>query len=141
MITLERQTTLADGELQDRLLAYCSFLSSSSVYLDDPGCSVWPWVEGEHRKQCGVCTHGAQLVAEKFGGKVVGYSVHPHDDPDLVGRGCFGHDFAVVGPYLVDWWGRDYEEGIPRPVLHLEEDAELIRRKYKPESEWREINE
>ena len=141
MITLERQTTVAEAALYDQLMAYCSYLSSSSTYLTDPGCSVWPWVAHAHRKQCGICTHGARLVVEKFGGKVVGYSIHAHNNPDLVGHGCFGHDFAVVGPYLVDWWGWDYEEGIPRPVLHLKDDAELIRQKYKPESEWKEVNE
>lgn len=119
------------------LLAECRRLTQESKYNEEQGYSYWDTPKGEI--QCGRCTNGALLIAEKFGGYVAGYLMdfQPKTwQSELVARDCGGHDFAIVGDYLVDWWAWDYEESIPEPVLHLVADAELIARKYLPRAEW-----
>lgn len=123
--------------LHSRLMAYCQMLTDQSRYQESEGFHYWPPEVGAgERDQCGVCTNGAILVARQFYGQVFGYKLPPESDPRLVGCDCFGHDFALVDEYLIDWWGWDYENSISRPVLHLKPDVELIRNKYKPRKEW-----
>jgi hypothetical protein len=85
-----------------------------------------------------ICTNSAMMVAHKFGGKVYGYDIDEGDSNELIGYSSGGHDFAVVGDYLVDWWAENVE-CVGRAVLHLVNDKELINRIYKMPSEWRVV--
>ena len=123
---------------QNTLLAECFKLTTSMDYDTKSGFSFWPHVEplqnSEHSNQCGICTNGARLIAEKFGGFVAGYLINPEDSQTLVGANCFGHDFAVVGNFIVDWWGWEYEQSLESPVIFRAKGIALG--KYKPESAW-----
>jgi hypothetical protein len=45
-----------------------------------------------------------------------------------------GHDFAVVGQFIVDWWGWEYDQALESPVLSR---CDVIRSgKYKSQDEW-----
>jgi hypothetical protein len=112
------------------LLAECKRLEALTEY-DEDGFHFWPHVGGV---ECGLCTNGARLIAQKFGGFVAGYSIAPEDPRSLVGADVFGHDFAVVGNFIVDWWGWEYERSLESPVLSRAEGIALG--KYKPERAW-----
>lgn len=123
---------------KEELLAECQRMIDASDWDEQQSCSVWPEITND-RNDCGNCTVGARMIARKFGGKVFGYRIDPHESKDLVAFNCFGHDFAIVGDYLVDWWAWEYEQSLTSPVLHIVDDAALIAIKYKPRSEWNEM--
>jgi hypothetical protein len=71
---------------------------------DEDEMCAWP--DGS---STATCTNSAILVAEKFGGRVVGY--HHEDNPKaLLGQGLNGHDFALLfnDRLIVDWWATAY---------------------------------
>lgn len=120
------------------LLAECFDLRRLMAYDEEGGFYFWPQVDAARMlgkgDQCGICTSGARLMAEKFGGFVAGYAIDPEDPQTLVGAVAFGHDFAVVGDFIVDWWGWEYEQSLESPVIHRAEGIALG--KYKPERLW-----
>ena len=119
------------NKLCQTLLDECRRLTDISIIGEN--CSYWS-IGGEE-VQCGCCTNGAHLIAEKFHGYVAGYPIAPEDPRiDLIGHYCFGHDFAVVSNFLIDWWAWDYEQAFESPVMTIE--AAAASGKYKPQSEW-----
>ena len=76
-------------------------------------------------------------MAHKFGGYVAGYEIDAKEKTFLVGGNAGGHDFAIVGDFIVDWWGW-YYEGLPEiPVLTRA--AGVARGLYKPEQDWKTV--
>ena len=121
----------AERVTERALLAECCKLKKSLGYDERGGFFFWPHVGGV---ECGISTNGARLIARKFGGFVAGYAIDLEDRRSLVGADVFGHDFAVVGNFIVDWWGWEYERSLKSPVLSRAEGIALG--KYKPERAW-----
>ena len=120
------------------LIAECDRLKDSMNYDNTNGFYFWPDTVGASipagENKCGICTNGAKLIAQKFGGYVAGYPIN-HDDPQtLVGAFAVGHDFAVIGDFIIDWWGWEYERSMGNPVVLRSMGIAL--EKYKPEMSW-----
>lgn len=132
------QLTNAEQTLYCSLLAECKRLRSLMDYDEEGGFYFWPHAEGLAREgfgsQCGICTNGARLIARKFGGVVAGYHFDEHDPETLVGTVAGGHDFAVIRPFIVDWWAWEYEQSLKCPVILRSEG--ILAGKYKPEAAW-----
>jgi hypothetical protein len=136
--TAQPQQTVPDSNtaskyLKDALLNECLELVRLSEYDAKAGISFWPHVSSDCN-DCGRCTNGARIIARKFGGFVAGYEIKDADPETLVGANVGGHDFAVVGDFIVDWWGWEYEESLKSPVLTIAEGIALW--KYKPRQAW-----
>jgi hypothetical protein len=129
---------------QDRrpeLDAFARQLLDDEVYNDELGASEWPvekhklsdedW--GEERIQCGRCTNSARLIAQKFGGKVYGYGIEENPEA-LLGQDTYGHDFAVIGGYIVDYWAAHFTGDSPQAVVAL--GTEEARRLYGDPKKW-----
>ena len=136
--------TLLEDDLERQLQDFCAYLTSSEKYDEEDGYGYWsgePDAGNAGRELSVVCTNSARRIAAKFGGKVYGYRF-PDNTPrgtGLVGADTAeGHDFAVVGDYLVDWWDSAVE-GDPsgKCVYDLTRDADTVARKYLPRSEWK----
>lgn len=115
--------------------AFMDQLLSTEHYDEEEGASTWL----DHPdSQCTQCTSSARVIASHFGGKVVGYQIEEGDSQTLVGSSSGGHDFAVVGPYVVDYWGLHVEETLPKGVFDRTDpsDSEAIKAYYKNESDW-----
>jgi len=128
----------ADTQLRSELLQYCQHLSDTEQYDDEEGYHYWEVVLpglGEPRAQSGNCTNGARLIANKFGGVVMGYRVTDNPTETLCER-VGGHDFAIVGRFLVDWWAWQLPSAIAAPVLDLDLDKHQIRRLYGDPNCW-----
>lgn len=83
--------------------------------------------------------NSARIVADKFGGKVAGFYTYEHNNPNAQAVGTDeGIDFAVVGDFIVDWWGSEFE-GRP-PVYHMVEDAAEVKRLYGDPDRWEYAN-
>jgi len=93
---------------KEALLAECHEIVRLAEYDTKAGVSIWPHVPAGCN-DCGICTNGARLIARKFGGFVAGYEITNEDPQTLAGAPEWGHDFAVVGEFIVDWWGWEYE--------------------------------
>jgi hypothetical protein len=130
--------TLLCQSLESALLAECAKLKALMRYDETAGFYFWPNVAAmespDYESQCGICTNGAKRIAQKFGGYVAGYLIHPEDPRTLVGADVYGHDFAVVGDFMVDWWGWEYAGALEIPVISR---AKAIAfGKYKPAEAW-----
>ncbi|MDR3412373.1 MAG: hypothetical protein P4L87_15775 [Formivibrio sp.] len=120
--------------LKDDLLAECHELVRLTQYDAKAGISFWPHVPSDCN-DCGRCTNGARVIAEKFGGLVAGYQIEDTDPQTLVGADAGGHDFAIVGGFIVDWWGWQYEMALKTPVLTIADG--IAQGKYKPQKDWK----
>ena len=129
---LVEDAPLTENATQDQLMQFCAALTQEAKYDEEIGHHYW-LRNGEYFA-CGVCTSSAQLIAKTFGGQVFGYHTNESDDKNLIGFDCGGHDFAMVGNFLVDWWAHEYEQAVPAPVMTLEEA--LATGKYKPRKAW-----
>lgn len=111
-------------------------------FLKELDASITVSDDGEHllpngMPACG-CTGGAMAVAERFGGKVMGF--YADDNPAAtIGEGYDGHDFAIVGYWLVDPWAHYVENFLECPVLDLHRDDALIEKLYGPREKWVEV--
>jgi hypothetical protein len=119
--------------LMKSLLNECEEMTADMLYDGDEGYHYWLG-ENDERIQCGICGHGALRIAKKFGGYVTGYLIDSEDLVMLIGYNCFGHDFAVIGEFIVDWWGWDYKQAIASPVLLITEG--IASGKYLPVERW-----
>jgi hypothetical protein len=128
----------AEQRLFDNLLTECKRLTFAMDYDESGGFYFWPHVEGLVRDgfdcRCGICTSGAKLIAKEFGGFVAGYLIQQEDPQTLVGAVTGGHDFAVVGPFIVDWWAWEYEHSLEGPVILRSKGIRFG--KYKRETAW-----
>ena len=108
------------------------------LYDETAGFYFWPNVatmeSPDYESQCGICTNGAKLIAQEFGAYVAGYLIHPEDPQTLVGADVYGHDFAVVGDFIIDWWGWEYAGSLEIPVISRAKAIALG--KYKPAEAW-----
>lgn len=145
-LTMERMEALegkaAKGPVADlkaQLIAECVRLKEAMAYHDRIGVHYWPDVarelyEPEGPAECGICTNGARLIARKFNGMVAGYHIRSDEPRQLVAAVCYGHDFAVVENFIVDWWAWAFAEEIQDPVFTIEEGINSGR--YKAQEFW-----
>jgi hypothetical protein len=120
---------------RDEIENFLSHLTANDVYDEEEGCHYWD-IGGE-KIESSVCTNGAKLVVDKFGGDVFGYHFDG-DSSGKVGSDAGGHDFAIVQDrYLVDWWGANVE-GTSKAIYDLShpKDAEEVERLYAPRDQW-----
>lgn len=87
------------------------------------------------------CTSGAMMVAKKFDGKVFGYRFDDDNDEGKVAFNCGGHDFAIVGNFLVDWWAKNVEDSENPEILDMTDpdDMRIIEGKYRHRDAWEEL--
>lgn len=114
------------------LVEECVRMRDSAQYEDDQGFSYWP--DADEPNDCGTCTTGALLLARKFNGYVAGYHIEDSEPSRLIAHGHGGHDFAVIGGFIVDWWAWQYEESLTLPVVPI--DSEIAALRYKPSGQW-----
>jgi hypothetical protein len=126
--------------LKENIIGECQRMKRTMRY-HKIGFHHWPWVPVTHfvpegPSECGICTNSARLLAFRFNGYVVGYPIGKSysNRERLIGASSFGHDFAVISNFLVDWWAWAWEESLSQPVLSLSDP--IVRARYKPASEW-----
>lgn len=133
-----------------RIIDLLEWMRHEEQYDDTDGFHWWPFhIDGRPVGPLGshysslhpcTCTHGAMIVAKKLGGIVMGYAEGSNPSAmagrDIAEGSNLGHDFAIVGQFLVDYWLMMLE-GFPAfGILHLESDEEEIRRLYGPREMW-----
>ena len=102
------------------------------------------YFEGDPEWGSTTCTTSAYRIAARFGGEVWGVASIDPGAAQYKGRvasRCGGHDFAIVGDYLVDWWAvrvACMTPGHPG-MLHLVDDAEQIKIWYGPRERWKRL--
>ena len=79
-------------------------------FCDKDGISRFKQCPNEHVVKC---TTSAVIIAEKFGGQQVGLLLEREKYKGRIGYSSGGHDFALVGDYLVDWWAVYVDESHP----------------------------
>lgn len=128
----------SNDTLRGDLIAECRRLYQVMRYNGSGGYWYWPRrkIPKVRDNACGVCTNGAMIIALKFNGAVVGYFISASDPQTLIGDITLGHDFAIVGDFIVDWWGWIYAKELVCPVIT--KSYGIASRKYKPEERWRE---
>jgi hypothetical protein len=94
------------------------------------------WRELAARAEGFICTVAAEETQKVVGGEIYGYYAEDNEDGWL-GQGEGGHDFLIVGGYILDFWATVYHG--QRPVLSLTRDAEAIMHLYGPRSKWQRI--
>ncbi|MFQ5472755.1 MAG: hypothetical protein ACE5FA_07720 [Dehalococcoidia bacterium] len=85
------------------------------------------------------CHTTAGYIAEALDGAVYGYLVKDNPDAELPLKGSYdGHDFAIVGHYLVDWWAKDMAGLSDRDIFDLSDptDAAEAMRLYGSPDRW-----
>lgn len=85
------------------------------------------------------CHTTAGYIAEALDGAVYGYHVKDNPDAELPLKGNYeGHDFAIVGHYLVDWWAKEMACLSDRDIFDLSDptDAAEALRLYGPPDRW-----
>lgn len=118
--------------------AYLEELERTEIPDEDVG-SHWAVPNSPYEYSCTRCTSSAMLIATKFSGKVFGYELEM-EETLTIGSESGGHDFAVVGDYLVDYWAAYVSCCLPKPgILHLTQDIEIIKARYLPRDQWEEL--
>jgi YHS domain-containing protein len=141
---------ITEAITRDELEAEADALLPLERYDDDEGFSYWdhhdPKVlandkvkqyrpEEWHRISCTQCTNSARILASKHNGAVFGYAVdNPRDE--RIGAFSGGHDFSVIGEWLVDYWAKHVDGTRDATTLHLKDDAEEIKRLYGDPDSW-----
>ena len=86
------------------------------------------------------CDTTAWYIAEAFDGELYGYFVEDNPDAELPLKARYyeGHDFAIVGHYLVDWWAKAMACISDRDILDLADPTDTAEtlRLYGPPERW-----
>lgn len=83
-----------------------------------------------------LCTRAARECRAIVGGEIMGYQFNSNPTAQL-GESESGHDFLVVGGFIVDCWSADYYGN--SAILHLERDAADVRRLYGDSAKWEKV--
>lgn len=134
--------TLKMIHLKSVILQYVQHLKQIEKYNTVEGYHYWDIPntrgQGSETTNSGNCTNGARIIANKFGGSVFGYFVRNNPNA-LVGRDTFGHDFALVGHFLVDYWAWQVSCDLHTPVLHTIRDRRTVEHFYGNPDYWSEV--
>lgn len=120
----------------DVLAYFLDQMDEKLIEATDEEGAHWPDVSG----WAACCTTSARIIASRFGGKVMGFAGKDNPKAGIL-ENCDGHDFAVLGHLLVDWWAHGYigTHAYPRRIYNLDTDAELIEKIYGDRSKWEEV--
>lgn len=128
--------------LPAQLQAFLNDLTRNEQYDEQAGYHFWdtphPRFPDHPVTDTGTCTNGALLIARQFHGRVVGY-LNQDNPTSLIAPNSGGHDFAIIGDLLVDWWAVHVSENSPHEILHLETDRALIDSLYGDREKWKEV--
>lgn len=84
----------------------------------------------------GRCTNSARAIVDVLGGKVSGY-YHNNNPSSIIGEIEGGHDFAIIGNYLVDMWYPEYwSNGKYIYDLTIADDMFLVAILYGDPTTW-----
>ncbi len=123
---------------RSRLIGFVRALCAEEYY--DPLEGKWGFGNGG---DCCRCTDSARRIANRFGGKVVGYYCRQNPTAQIGMKLCGeGHDFASVADrYIVDYWAYRIACVTRSPVLDLSRrrDREIALKLYGDPSKWQEV--
>jgi GGDEF domain-containing protein len=96
---------------------------------------------GDEDDGLGICTTSADMLAHKFGGKVMGY--HHEDNPSALSEDAGGHDFAVIdGRHIADWWATGVGSGQHSVVdLHDPKMQSYVKEHYGDSAKWKLVTD
>ncbi len=120
--------------MRKRLLDFMEHLQRQEFYYEDD--EQWKFADGS---AAALCTSSALLVAEQFGGAVLGYYSIDNPTAAIGLPDMEGHDFALLGNrWLVDYWAWRVTRSISSPIRDLNNRVELpiVHQLYGPESQW-----
>lgn len=116
----------------DEITAFLDALDADCTQLTPDG--EWTFSNGDAPF---ICTHGAQRIAARFGGRVVGFG-RESNPLAVIAEDQDGHDFALLGErYVVDYWAVRVTGILARGILDLtdvDDRAEIARLYGLPES-------
>ncbi len=125
---------LADRKVQ--IEQFIETIDASIIEDPDDECAIIP----DHGPAV-ICTHSAKLIANRFNGKVMGFSCEDNPGTSLEEFGD-GHDFAVIDDrYIADFWIK-YVEGISQKTvfdMNDSADANEIKKIYGDSKNWEEV--
>ncbi len=126
--------------MKEEIRKYLEHLSSIEAFDEEQQASIFREEEKEFIYPASIflCTNSALRVAHKFNGQVFGYDLQNKPQyKNKLAYDYYGHDFAVVGSFIVDWWAKNID-GQAFDILDMDnpEDMEIIKEKYLPRAEW-----
>lgn len=86
------------------------------------------------------CTTGARWMAKRFKGAVYGYE-WGGNVAAAIGANEGGHDFAIVGDFIVDPWAHGYLDLKLILRISSKQDAYEITRRYGQTKSWAKVAE
>jgi hypothetical protein len=127
---------------REQLQEYADFLERDDYYDQEAGYSKFGSDPFGDMASVTCCAFSAQMFTLRFGGSVYGYFLDV-DDPELEcihGYWSQGHDFAIIGKYLVDWWAK-HVEGCGRVILDMTDPNDIlyIQKHYLPLDKWEKM--
>ena len=127
--------------MKDDILEYMDQLFQSEVFDDNLEMSVWKSTPVGNDLSVTRCTSSAMLIADKFGGSVWGYEIIDDMYKDKIGYWSGGHDFAIVGKYLVDYWAKYVNDEKQKSILDMTDrtDQDYIMKNYLPITDWKNL--
>jgi hypothetical protein len=126
---------------KEKIQEFMKYLLATEIYSTGLEMSIWQHTPIGDNIPVTTCTHSARLLAHKFGGKVYGYLFPTPAKKELIGQVCDGHDFAVIGKYIVDYWSEFvYCTGVPA-ILDMTDPADIIKIQayYLPLTDWQTV--
>jgi hypothetical protein len=125
---------IVDNQLAE-ITAFLDHLTDTEQFNEAECYHYWPaghpGAPADSPAYTGTCTVGAAIVAKRFGGSIWGYGENPAATVSPT-----GHDFAIVGMWLVDWWAYNVEASTPKMIFNLETEGALIASLYGPRKSW-----
>lgn len=123
-----------DHALRAKIETYLNVLCAADQYSEEREMSVFVGLREMECDSVTRCTTSAMHVARELGGFVCGYEIdYDKKFEKIIGYDCGGHDFAVVGHYLVDWWSKYVNLSGPAILDMMDpEDQIFIKQKYLP---------
>jgi len=104
-----------------KLERYGVTLNNSITYDEVEGVNQFP--DGTHAF---FCTNWADLAVKKFGGQRAGF-MHEDNPTATVAEDSDGHDFALIGDYLVDYWIKFFEGTSEQCVFDLTDPTDKVK--------------
>lgn len=136
LVAYHSEPKLAESVDRNVAQEFLNGITSSEVYNEEEGYHHLP--DGT---QTGTCTRTAELIAAKFGGRVMGY-YHDDNPTAKLGEREGGHDFALIGDrWLVDWWAKNVSGEADQEVFDLTDpsDAQKVAALYGDPAQWKPL--
>ena len=134
------QALYKPNSMRNAIEQYLNELERTEVYDEGREMSLWNNTAFVFDMSCTQCTASAMMIADRFGGSVWGYEI-PEEYENAIAADCGGHDFAIVGKYLVDYWARFVNDPEARAIMDMTDpaDVQYISEKYLPLGLWQPL--